>query len=72
MKELYEDALKVTLEDIVNASNHLYLDTTYVLRGEVQNSAEKKLKEIFGDCILHVSLSHERNNAIAVVIIEKK
>lgn len=34
MKELYEDALKVTLEDIVNASNHLYLDTTYVLRGE--------------------------------------
>ena len=39
---------------------------------KVQNSAEKKLKEIFGDCILHVSLSHERNNAIAVVIIEKK
>ena len=38
---------------------------------KVQGSAEKKLKEIFGDCKLHVSLSHERNNAIAVVIIEK-
>ena len=38
---------------------------------KVQGSAEKKLKEIFGDCTLHVSLSHERNNAIAVVIIEK-
>lgn len=37
----------------------------------VQGSAQKKLKEIFGDCKLFVSLSHERNNAIAVVIIEK-
>jgi holo-[acyl-carrier protein] synthase len=37
----------------------------------VRESAEKKLKEIFGECMLHVSLSHERNNAIAVVIIEK-
>ena len=34
MKELYEDSLKVKLEDIVIASNHLYFDTTYVLRGE--------------------------------------
>lgn len=38
----------------------------------VQGSAQKMLKQIYGDCILHVSLSHERNNAIAVVIIEKK
>ena len=38
---------------------------------KVQSSAEKKLKEIFGDCKLHVSLSHEKNNAVAVVIIEK-
>lgn len=37
----------------------------------VQDSAQKKLKEIYGDCKLFVSLSHERNNAIAVVIIEK-
>ena len=37
----------------------------------VTGSAEKRLNEIFGDCKLHVSLSHERNNAIAVVIIEK-
>ena len=35
MKELYEDSLKVTLEDIVIASKHLYFDTTYVLRGEI-------------------------------------
>ena len=38
---------------------------------KVQGSAEKKLHEIFGDCKLHVSLSHEKNNAVAVVIIEK-
>jgi len=37
----------------------------------VQGSAKKKLKEIFGDCKLFVSLSHERNNAVAVVVIEK-
>ena len=39
---------------------------------KVTGSAEKQLKKIFGDCNLHVSLSHERNNAVAVVIIEKK
>lgn len=39
---------------------------------KVEKTAEKKLKEIFGDCVLHVSLSHERDNAIAVVIIEKR
>ena len=38
----------------------------------VEGSAEKMLKKIYGNCSLHVSLSHERNNAIAVVIIEKK
>ncbi len=38
----------------------------------VQNSAKKMLEKIYGYCSLHVSLSHERNNAIAVVIIEKK
>ena len=39
---------------------------------KVQGSAEKMLKKIYGDCTLYVSLSHERNNAIAVVVIEKK
>ena len=39
---------------------------------KVTGSAEKMLKKIYGDCTLHVSLSHERNNAIAIVIIEKK
>ncbi len=38
----------------------------------VTGSAEKILKKRYGDCTLHVSLSHERNNAIAVVVIEKK
>ncbi|MBO4533004.1 MAG: holo-ACP synthase [Treponema sp.] len=37
----------------------------------VTGSAEKKLSELFGDCKLFVSLSHEKNNAVAVVIIEK-
>lgn len=37
----------------------------------VKDSAEKKLKELYGECSLHVSLSHEKNNAIAIVIIEK-
>ena len=39
---------------------------------KVTGSAEKMLKKIYGDCILHVTLSHERNNATAVVVIEKK
>ena len=38
----------------------------------VQDSAKKMLEEKFGECIVHVSLSHERNSAIAIVIIEKK
>ena len=38
----------------------------------VTGTAQKALQKIYGDCNLHVSLSHERNNAIAVVIIEKK
>lgn len=37
----------------------------------VTGSAQKKLEEIYGDCKIFVSLSHEKNNAIAVVIIEK-
>lgn len=37
----------------------------------VTGSARKKLKEIYGECKLFVSLSHEKNNAVAVVIIEK-
>lgn len=39
---------------------------------KVQKSAEKKVKEIFGDCIIHVSLSHEKEYATAFVIIESK
>ena len=38
----------------------------------VQDSAKQMLNKICGECNLHVSLSHEKNNAIAVVIIEKK
>lgn len=37
LKQLYEDSLKVTLEEIVSSSNHLTLDTTYVLKGESKN-----------------------------------
>lgn len=37
----------------------------------VQGSAEQKLKEMYGECKLHVSLSHEHDNVVAVVIIEK-
>lgn len=37
----------------------------------VTGSAKKRLEEIYGDCKLFVSLSHEKNNAVAVVIIEK-
>lgn len=39
---------------------------------KVQKSAEKKVKEIFGDCVFHVSLSHEKEYATAFVIIESK
>lgn len=38
---------------------------------KVQGTAQEALQKIYGECILHVSLSHEQNNAIAVVIIEK-
>lgn len=37
---------------------------------KVQNSAEKILKEKFGECRIHVSLSHEKEYATAFVIIE--
>lgn len=39
---------------------------------KVENTAEKKLKEMFGECKIHLSLSHEKDNAIAFVIIEKE
>lgn len=38
----------------------------------VQKSAEKKIRDLFGDCIIHVSLSHENEYATAFVIIESK
>lgn len=37
---------------------------------KVQKSAEKKLIDLFGECKIHVSLSHEKEYAIAFVIIE--
>lgn len=39
---------------------------------KIINSAEKKVREIFGDCNIHVSLSHEKEYATAFVIIESK
>lgn len=39
---------------------------------KVQKSAEKKVNELFGECIFHVSLSHEKEFAIAFVIVESK
>lgn len=38
---------------------------------KIENSAEKLLRERFGDCKIHISLSHEKEYAIAFVIIEK-
>ena len=37
----------------------------------VQNSAEKLLKHRCGECTLHVTLSHEKEYAVAFVVIEK-
>jgi len=37
----------------------------------VTGSARQKLEQMYGDCRLFVSLTHEKNNAVAVVIIEK-
>jgi holo-[acyl-carrier protein] synthase len=53
--------------------NDVYVENNSLGKPElkVTGSAEKKLKEIYGDCKLFVSLSHERNNGIAVVVIEK-
>lgn len=39
---------------------------------KLQNSAEKKVNEIYGECIIHISLSHEKEFATAFVIIESK
>ncbi len=39
---------------------------------KVEKTAEKKVRELYGDCILHVSLSHEKEYATAFVIIESK
>lgn len=36
----------------------------------VENKAAEIVKEKFGDCSIHVSLSHEKEYAIAFVIIE--
>lgn len=37
----------------------------------LENSAKEVLEKIVGSCLIHVSLSHEKNNAVAFVIIEK-
>ena len=36
----------------------------------VEGKAADILKEKFGDCVLHISLSHEKEYAIAFVVIE--
>ena len=38
----------------------------------VCGSAQKILKSMYGDCYVHVSLTHEKEYAVAFVIIEKK
>ena len=38
----------------------------------VEGKAADILKSKFGDCILHISLSHEKDYAIAFVVIESK
>lgn len=38
----------------------------------IEKSAEKLVREKYGECKLHVSLSHEKEYAIAFVIIEKE
>lgn len=37
---------------------------------QVENKAEEVLKKTYGDCKIHLSLSHEKTFAIAYVIIE--
>lgn len=37
---------------------------------KVVNTAEKRINELYGNCTIHVSLSHEKEYAIAFVIIE--
>lgn len=37
----------------------------------VEKSAENLLKEKYGECKMHVTLSHEKEYAVAFVIIEK-
>ncbi len=39
---------------------------------KVENSARKVLQNLCGECKIHVSLSHEKEFAIAYVIIEKE
>lgn len=39
---------------------------------KVCGSAEKVLKSMYGECVIHVSLSHEKEYAVAFVVIEKK
>lgn len=37
----------------------------------VEGKTAEKLKELCGECTIHLSLSHEKNNAIAFAVIEK-
>jgi len=38
---------------------------------KVEGKTAEKLKELCGECTIHLSLSHEKNNAIAFAVIEK-
>lgn len=38
---------------------------------KIENKAEEIVNKMFGNCIIHVSLSHEKEYAVAFVIIEK-
>lgn len=39
---------------------------------KVEKKAEELMNKLVGDCIIHVSLTHEKEYAAAFVIIEKK
>lgn len=38
---------------------------------KTEGNAENLVKKLCGDCIIHVSLSHEKEYAVAFVVIEK-
>lgn len=37
----------------------------------IENKAEELMKNLFGDCKIHVTLSHEKEYAVAFIVLEK-